>query len=125
MDFWSSFWLIVELFFFLAYLIVLFQIVGDIFRDSSLGGLPKALWVLFLILVPLITALIYLIVRGRGMAQRRVALATQAEESTQEYIRTAAGNTAAQQIATAKSLLDSGAITAAEFEQLKKKALES
>ena len=70
MDFWSFFWLLVWSFFFVAYLMMLFQIFGDLFRDKELGGFAKVLWVVVLFVVPLLSALVYIIVRGRGMAER-------------------------------------------------------
>ena len=73
MDFWDFFWLLVWSFFFIAYLIVLFQIVADLFRDRELSGWWKALWIVFLILLPVLTSLVYLVARGRGMAERQAA----------------------------------------------------
>jgi len=125
MDFWDVFWLIVWCFIFISYLIVLFHIVVDLFRDRDLSGLAKAVWVLALLLFPALTALIYLIVRGRGMADRDQRAAVQAEQATTDYIRTVAGTSPAEQIATAKQLLDSGAITQEEFDVLKSRALAS
>ncbi len=122
-DFWSLFWFGIEIFLFFAYLIVLFNIVADLFRDTSTKGWVKAIWIFFLILVPLITALVYLIVRGGGMAERRVEQLRESEERGKEYIREVAGTSAAQEIATAKGLLDAGTITQAEFDTLKAKAL--
>lgn len=123
MTFWESFWLIVEAFFFFAYLVVLFHIVTDLFRDKSTSGFGKAVWVLFLVLLPLLTALVYLLARGKGMAERQHRAALSAEERAQSYIRDAAGTSPAQQVATAKQLLDSGAIDATEFAALKESAL--
>ncbi|MFI8523003.1 PLDc N-terminal domain-containing protein [Promicromonospora sukumoe] len=124
MDFWDFFWLIVYSFFFVAYLMVLFQIIGDLFRDHELSGWWKALWIIFLIFLPVITALVYLIARGRGMAERHVAGMEQARRDTETYIRdVASGPSPADQIASAKALLDAGTISPAEFERLKSKAL--
>jgi len=78
MDFWDFFWLMVYSFFFVAYLMVLFQVVADLFRDKQLSGWWKALWILFLIFLPVLTALVYLIARGRGMAQRQGEAVTEA-----------------------------------------------
>lgn len=111
------------IFIFFAYLMLLFSIITDLFRDRSLGGFAKVVWFIFLIFVPFITALIYIIARGNGMAERNVAAAQQAESATADYIRNVAGTSAADQIANAKQLLDSGAISKEEFETLKKKAL--
>src|SRR5215203_2814491 len=70
-SFWDFFWLLVWTFFFVMYLMVLFQIIADLFRDRDLSGGWKALWVIFLIIFPFIAAIIYLIARGRGMAERQ------------------------------------------------------
>ncbi|MFI2366561.1 SHOCT domain-containing protein [Promicromonospora sp. NPDC019610] len=124
MDFWDFFWLIVYSFFFVAYLMVLFQIVADLFRDHELSGWWKALWIIFLIFLPVLTALVYLIARGRGMAERSAAGLAQAQRDTESYIReVASGPSPSEQITSAKALLDAGTITPAEFERLKAKAL--
>ncbi|GMA25576.1 membrane protein [Luteimicrobium album] len=123
MSFWNYFWLVVEIFFFFAYLVVLFMIITDLFRDHKLSGWWKALWVICLIIFPLITALVYVIARGNGMAARQVQAQQQARAATDSYIREVAGASPADQIATAKELLDSGAIDQAEFDKLKAAAL--
>lgn len=123
MDFWDFFWLMVYSFFFVAYLMVLFQVVADLFRDKGLSGWWKALWIIFLIFLPVITALVYLIARGRGMAERHGEAMVEARRDTENYIREVAAAPPADQIASAKTLLDTGAITPAEFERLKAKAL--
>jgi len=122
-SFWEYLWLIVSTFFFIAYLVVLFQIIIDLFRDRSLGGFAKAIWVIFLIIFPLITALVYLIARGGGMADRQNQQVNEARQEADAYIKRVAGTNAADQIASAKALLDNGTITQAEFEKLKAKAL--
>ncbi|MFE7505835.1 SHOCT domain-containing protein [Promicromonospora sp. NPDC057488] len=124
MDFWDFFWLMVYSFFFVAYLMVLFQIIADLFRDHELSGWWKALWIIFLIFLPVLTALVYLIARGRGMAERHAEGMKQAQQATETYIReVATGPSPADQIASAKALLDAGTISPAEFERLKSKAL--
>lgn len=124
MGFWDFFWLMVWAFFFVAYLLVLFRIVGDIFRDTTLSGLLKAVWILALIIVPVLTALVYLIVRGRAMTERDLTVSSAAEAATHQYIQSAVGRSdPAQQITTAKGLLDTGVITHAEFDRIKQKAL--
>lgn len=124
MNFLETFWSIIIFFLFLSYLILMFQIVGDIFRDASLSGGYKALWIFFLLVAPVITALIYIIARGNGMTERSIASVNRAEQQTEEYVRRVAGASGpADQIASAKSLLDSGAITEAEYQQLKAKVL--
>jgi type VI protein secretion system component VasK len=126
-SFWDFFWLLVWTFVFVAYLMVLFQIIGDLFRDRDLSGWWKALWIIFLIIFPFLAAFIYLIARGRGMAERQAGEVRKAQVATDQYIKSVAsqGSSPADQIASAKSLLDSGAITQAEFDQLKAKALAS
>ena len=125
-SFWDWFWLLVWTFFFVCYLMVLFQIIADLFRDRDLSGWWKAVWIIFLIIFPFLTSLIYLIARGRGMAERQAGEMRRAQAATDQYIQTVAGQTnPAEQIASAKNLLDSGAITQEEFEKLKAKALAS
>ncbi|GAB3047798.1 SHOCT domain-containing protein [Intrasporangium mesophilum] len=124
-SFWDWFWLLVWTFVFVMYLMVLFQILTDLFRDKDVNGWVKALWVIGLIIFPFLVALIYLIVRGRGMAERQMKDYEAARQSTESYIKSVAqeSKTPADQIAAAKSLLDSGAISQAEYDQLKAKAL--
>lgn len=114
-----------ELFLFFAWFMCLFWIFGDIFRSKDLGGGAKTLWVLFVIVIPWLGILVYLIARGRGMQERQLEQAKDMHEAQAAYIKsvTATSGSAADQIASAKSLLDSGAITQAEFDQLKAKAL--
>lgn len=124
MDFWDWFWLMVWAFFFVAYLMILFNILGDLFRDKDTSGWIKAVWVIFLLIFPWITALVYLIARGPGMAERSAAAMDQAKTDTDAYIRSVAGTASpADHIAQAKALLDSGAISQSEFDALKAKAL--
>src|SRR4051794_24995053 len=124
MSFWESLSLIWTGFVLVAYLLLLFTILGDLLRDHALGGGKKAIWVFFLIVAPVITALVYLIVRGHGIARRQVEASEAAREELDSYIRRTAGaKTPTEQIAEAQGLLASGAITQAEFETLKAKAL--
>ncbi len=124
MEFWDFFWLLIWSFFFVMYLMVLFHIFGDLFRDRELSGGAKALWTIGLILVPFLVMLIYLIVRGRGMAERQAGAIRQAQAETDRYIQSVASSSSpTDQISSAKSLLDSGSITQAEFDQLKATAL--
>jgi ABC-type multidrug transport system fused ATPase/permease subunit len=122
-NFWDLLWLMFSAFMFVAYLFVMFQVVADLFRDSELGGVGKALWIVGLILLPFLTALIYVIARGRGMAQRQKAAMQRAQSDVEAYVRQVAGKSPAEQIADAKRLLDEGTITADEFARLKAKAL--
>ncbi len=125
--FWDFLLWLFWVFVFFAYLMVLFSIIGDLFRDSKLNGWLKAIWIIFLIFLPFITALVYLIARGNGMTKRSMEQASEMQKAQAEYIRQTAGTAApasgVDDIAKAKSLLDSGAITQAEFDAIKAKAL--
>jgi hypothetical protein len=123
--FWDWFWLMVWWFFLVAYLVVLFQVVADLFRDTRLNGWWKALWVVALVLVPYLSALVYVIARGRGMAERRAGEVRQRREIMDDYVRATAGGdrSPSSEIADAKSLYDAGAIDGDEFLRLKTKAL--
>jgi len=124
-SFWNvllwSFWF----FIWIAALMVWFRCLMDLFSDHELSGWAKAGWVILLIFVPWLGALIYLIARGRSMADRQMKALAKQQAAQQEYIKQAAGSTAspAAQIADARALLDSGAINQTEFDSLKAKAL--
>ncbi len=125
-DFWDFFWLLVWSFFFVAYLMMLFHIFTDLFRDKELGGFAKVVWVIALFILPLLAALIYVIVRGQGMAERAMAQNRAYMAEQQDYIRNVAGTSSAttvDQLSQAKSLLDNGAISPDEFAAIKAKAL--
>ena len=122
-NFWDLVWLMITTFFFVAYLIVMFHIVVDLFRDQELGGGSKVLWAVGLIFLPVITALVYIVARGNGMAARSRASMQRAKEDTETYIRGVAGRSPAAEIAEAKALLDAGTISPAEYDRLKAKAL--
>ena len=123
-NFWSFIWIVIWCFVFFAYLMVLFQILGDLFRDHQLAGIWKGVWILVLIFIPFLGALIYLIARGRGMGERKLAEAQAAQAAQASYIQSVAGSTSTvDDIAKAKGLLDAGTITQAEFDSLKAKAL--
>ena len=121
--FWDAVVLMATTFFFIAYLIVLFQVIVDLFRDSEMGGGSKVLWIIGLIFVPLLTALIYVLARGSGMAARQRGAAKAAKAEADAYIRDVAGKSPADHIADAKKLLDAGTINADEYARLKAKAL--
>ncbi|MDT5091074.1 MAG: hypothetical protein QOH60_437 [Mycobacterium sp.] len=122
--FWHFLWSTVVIFAFIAYLMILFSIIVDLFwRDHKTSGVVKAIWVIFLIVLPYLTALVYLIARGDGMALRAREAASSAKKDTDDYIRQAAGRSPAQEITDAKALLDGGTITQQEFDSLKAKAL--
>ena len=115
-----------EFFLFFAWFMCLWWILGDIFRSRDIGGVAKTLWVLFVILIPWLGILVYMIARGKGMHERQLEQVKAMQHAQNEYVRSvAAGSSksAAEEIASAKGLLDSGAITQAEFEQLKARVL--
>jgi ABC-type multidrug transport system fused ATPase/permease subunit len=114
-----------EFFMFVIWFWLLLTIFTDLFRDHELNGGIKALWVIFVIVLPFLGILIYLIARGSGMAARNTKAAQEMQAQMNAQIRAAAGtsSSAADQIAQAKSLLDSGAISQAEYDKLKAAAL--
>jgi hypothetical protein len=116
-----SFWF----FIWIAAIMVWFRCLFDMFGDHTLSGWAKAGWAIVLIFIPWVGALIYLIARGRSMTERQMARASEMRSAQDDYIRQAAGTATspADQIASAKSLLDSGAIDQTEFDALKAKAL--
>ena len=116
-------WSLIVIFFMVVYWMIFFSIIFDLFRDHTMGGVTKALWIIFLIFLPLISMLVYVIVRGDSMAQRSMKQAADQQAQFDSYVRDTAQASPADQITKAKSLLDSGAISAEEFESLKAKAL--
>ena len=105
-NFWDFIWLIASTFLFVAYLLILFRIIADLFQDSELGGGSKALWLICLIFLPMLTALVYVIARGKSMAERQRAAFERSRSEAESYIRQVAGKSPAEQIADAKALLD-------------------
>ena len=119
-------WTLLIFFAWVIWFWLLITIFADIFRRHDIGGGKKALWVIFVIIVPFVGVLIYLIAESKGMADRQAQLQQQARTQTDEYIKTVAESAdPAGQIAQAKQLLDSGAINQQEFDALKQKALAS
>lgn len=124
MSIWDFFVWLFWIYVAIACIWIFITVIVDIFRDGSLNGWAKALWVLFLVFLPFLAAFIYLIARGRGMAERGAARSREATAETTDYIRSVAGTpSAASEIESAKRLLDSGAITATEYDTLKSNAL--
>ena len=126
-EFGHLLWSLVVIFFMVVYFMILFSIFGDLFRSKDLSGVAKAVWVLAIFLFIFIGPLVYLIVRGNGMAQRAMDAQADAQQQMQEYasqvVAQGGSGSAADQIKAAKDLLDSGAITQEEFDALKSKAL--
>jgi hypothetical protein len=117
------FWAMLWFFLFIAWIWVLISVFGDLFRDQSTSGWAKAFWALFILLLPWLGVLIYLIARGGGMAERRLAEMKAAQEATDAYIREAAGVSVADELAKLAELRDAGTISAAEFETQKARLL--
>jgi hypothetical protein len=115
-------WTMILFFLWVAWIWVLISIIGDIFRRHDINGLSKTLWVLFVIFLPFLGVLIYILVNGDDMAKRNVREAQAAQANFDDYVRSVAGSST-DQIAKAKELLDAGTITQAEFDQIKAKAL--
>jgi hypothetical protein len=117
-------WTMLVFFAWLIWFWLLITVFGDIFRRRDLSGLGKAAWIVFVIVLPYIGVLIYMIAQHEGMEQRNMAQVQQSKEQMDDYVRSVASSTdPAEQIAKGKSLLDQGAITQAEFDTLKQKAL--
>ncbi|KQQ65347.1 PLDc N-terminal domain-containing protein [Microbacterium sp. Leaf320] len=127
MSLWESVWDVLVLLFwafvFISTLFAALMVLTDLFRDRKLNGWAKAAWIVFLVFVPLLTSLIYLIARGGTMSERVNDSAREAREATEAYIRDVAGSSPADEIVKAQRLLDAGTITADEFAVLKSQAL--
>jgi ABC-type multidrug transport system fused ATPase/permease subunit len=120
----GAFWTIFEIFLWVMWLWVLFYVFVDIFRSHDLSGWGKALWFLFVLLIPLIGVLVYLIVRGGKMHERAAQSARQQDQEFRSYVQDAAGSqTTADQLSKLASLRDQGVITPDEFEREKAKVL--
>jgi hypothetical protein len=123
MSFWENFWDIFWWFFivyaFFAFLYALFIVIGDVFRDKDLNGWWKAVWIVFLAFVPFLTLLVYMVARGKGMAQRSMERARRDQDEADSYIRSVASASPTEEIAKAKALLDAGTITPDEFQRIK------
>lgn len=124
------FWTMLWFFLWIAWLVALFQIIGDIFNSDDLGGWGKALWLIFVIALPLLGVLIYLIARGGGMQRRAIEKARAQRESYEAYVRESAaatpvgvGGGSADELAKLADLRDRGVITADEFDAQKAKIL--
>lgn len=124
MDFWE---VIGEIFWFMllvAWIWLLIVVISDIFRDHTLSGWAKGLWCLFVILLPWLGVLVYLIARGGSMHERAVADAKRSDQEFRRYVQSAAGSpSAADELAKLADLRDRGVISAADFEAAKTKVL--
>lgn len=125
MSFWDVVWFILITYALVALLMVMFSIITDMFRDKEMSGFVKAVWIFALVFLPVVTALVYLIVRGKGMAERSARSAEAMKQAQDAYIKEVAGKATspADQIAQARAMLDAGVISEPEYERLKEKAL--
>ena len=122
--FLDVFWTILIFFVWVAWFMLLFRVIGDIFRRHDASGFAKVLWLIFVIVLPFLGVFIYLIANNKGMTERSIARAQAQQQQFDQYVQSAAGSGgAAAEIDKAKQLLDSGAITQAEFDAIKQKAL--
>ena len=122
--FGQAMWTMFVFFAWVLFFWMLFVVFGDLFRRHDIGGWEKAGWTLFVIVLPFLGIFVYLIVEGKGMGERSSREARDVQAQMDSYVRSVARSaTPADQIAQAKQLLDSDAITAAEYEQLKARAL--
>ena len=112
-----------EIFFFVIWIWILITILSDLFRDHELSGWAKAAWVLFLVFIPFLTALIYLIARGSGMRDRTIKAQADAKKHFDEYVQTQAHSTPADELHKLNDLKEKGAISAEEFDKAKAKLL--
>jgi len=121
----GAFFSVLWIFLWILWLFLLFRVIMDIFRDDSLSGLTKALWLIFVILLPFLGVFIYVIVRGSGMGRRDLAQAQASEEAFRSYVQQAAssGGGTADELAKLADLRQRGVISDAEFEQQKAKML--
>ncbi len=116
------FWTILIIFLFVAWIWVLISVLIDVFRND-ISGWAKALWVLFIVFLPILGVLAYLIVHGSDMSQRQMDRATEAQEAQDEYIRDVAGSTQADELAKLASLRDQGVLSEDEYQAQKAKLL--
>jgi phosphoglycerol transferase MdoB-like AlkP superfamily enzyme len=118
-------WSLLVIYFIFFYFMILFRVIGDLFSDKEASGLAKTLWLIFLLFLPFLALFIYLITKGRAMNERALARAQEMNAAQQDYIRQVAGTSddPTAKIAKAHELLTSGAISPAEFDALKAKAL--
>lgn len=123
-NFGSFLWDMLLVFAFVIWFWLLITVFGDLFRRHDVGGWGKAAWIILVIVLPYLGVFIYLIANGRSMGERAAAQAQAQQAQMDEYVRSvASSDSSADQIAKGKQLLDSGAITQAEYDQLKAKAL--
>lgn len=114
---------VLSIFFIVIWIWILITVLVDLFRDHELSGWAKAVWVFFLVFLPVITVLIYLIARGGGMRERALAEQRQMQQATDQYIRSVAGSSPVEELHRLDELRARGAISQEEFERLKSRVL--
>jgi uncharacterized membrane protein YcjF (UPF0283 family) len=125
-NFASFLWDVLVIFAFVIWFWLLIMVFSDLFSRHDIGGWGKAAWIILVIILPYLGVFIYLIANGHGMAERGAARAQAQQAQMDDYVRSvASSDSGADQIAKGKQLLDSGAITQEEFDQLKARALSS
>jgi ABC-type multidrug transport system fused ATPase/permease subunit len=122
-DFGEAILLALEIFFFVIWIWILITILNDLFRDHELSGWAKAAWVLFLVIVPFLAALIYLIARGGGMRERAIRAQADAKQHMDSYIREQANTSPADELHKLQDLKEKGALSDEEFDKAKAKLL--
>jgi len=122
-SFLTFFWSLLVIFFMVVYFLILFRVIVDLFRRHDASGWKKAAWVLFILVFPFVSVFAYLIVNGQHMGERDMAQIAQAQQQLDQHVREVSAASSADEIAKAHALLDKGAITQAEFDQIKAKAL--
>jgi ABC-type multidrug transport system fused ATPase/permease subunit len=115
--------IVVEIFFFVIWIWILFTIITDLFRDHEMSGWGKAVWIFFLIFIPFLTALIYLIARGNGMRDRAIQAQVDAKKHFDQYVRETANTSPADELHKLQELKEKGALSDEEFQQAKAKLL--
>src|SRR5436190_1134913 len=122
--FLDVFWTMLIFFVWVAWFMLLFRVIGDVFRRHDIGGGAKVLWLIFVIVLPFLGVFIYLIANNNGMNERSLERAQAQQQQFDQYVQSAAGSGgAAAEIEKAKQLLDSGAITQGDFDAIKQKAI--
>lgn len=120
----NMFWTMMMIFLWVLWFMLLFRVIGDVFRDDSMSGWGKAGWTIFVIVVPFLGVFVYLIARGRGMGERELNRAQESEQAFRSYVRESAGPTsAAEELSRLAELKNRGDISATEYEQAKAKVL--
>ena len=119
----NVFFSVMWFFFFVLWIWILIMVIVDVFRSHDIGGFAKALWLLFILFLPLLGVLVYLIARGGKMHQRAARDAQRQDQAFRSYVQETARSSGADEVAKLAQLRDSGAITEQEFQQAKAKAL--